>query len=268
MKLSRRSFLGLAGTGILAASMPRSVFATIEGGTLPDYSFIQLTDTHVPDESGIERTTKVVEAINSFLLPYDSIIHTGDVSHGYGQSEEMKQAHNVLTFNKQTYFVPGNTDVTFHDPGEYEPAFEKEFNKCNWSFSPVPGLRLALFNSQPLSGRAGNAAREKAFERLKKMLSPSMPTILFCHATGMPDFYENEMHDGWKQETLNRWADLMKQGGVFAVMAGHFHRDEMHMMGDIPVHLCAPVVGWWGRQTTFRHWTLKDGSLTYRTIYV
>jgi len=268
MKLSRRSFLQLAGTGVLAASMPRSVFAVIEGGTLPDYSFVQLTDTHVPDESGIERTAKAVDAVNSLTLPYDSIIHTGDVSHGYGKPEDMKQAHDLLKFNKKTYFVPGNTDVTFHDPGEYEVAFEKEFGACNRSFAPVSGLRLALFNSQPLSDRAGDAARERAFERLKAMLAPSMPTILFCHSTGMPDFYENGMHEGWMQETLNRWAEIMKQGGVFAVLAGHFHRDELHMMGDIPVHLCAPVVGWWGRQTSFRHWIFQNGRLTYRTIYV
>jgi hypothetical protein len=66
MKLTRCSFLGLAGTGILPASVPRPVFANTENKTLPDYSFIQLTDTHVPDESGIERTGKVVDAINNF----------------------------------------------------------------------------------------------------------------------------------------------------------------------------------------------------------
>jgi predicted MPP superfamily phosphohydrolase len=85
MKLTRRPFLRMAVTGILAASVPKLVFAETDSKTLTDYSFIQLTDTHVQDESGIERTRAVVEAINSFSLPYDSIIHTGDVSHGYGR---------------------------------------------------------------------------------------------------------------------------------------------------------------------------------------
>ena len=67
---------------------------------------------------------------------------------------------------------------------------------------------------------------------------------------------------------MSKWTTLMKQGGVFAVLAGHFHRDEHHMLGGIPVNICAPVVGWGGRQSTFRHWVVKDGVLTYRTIYV
>ena len=268
MELTRRSFLGSAGAGILAASMPKLVFAETDSKTLPEYSFIQLTDTHVPDESGIERTRAVVEAINSFSLPYDSIIHTGDASHSHGNAEDMRKAHELLRFKKKAYFIPGNADITFEEPDKYEPVFEDEFGPCNQSFTPVPGLRFALFNSQALSDRANASVREKAFDKLKKMLSPSMITILFCHATGLPDFYENQMHNGWKEETRSRWTKLMKQGGVFAVMAGHYHRDESHMLDNIPVHLCAPVVGWWGRQTTFRHWTLKDGRLTYRTIYV
>jgi hypothetical protein len=186
MKLTRRSFLGLTGTGILAASMPRSVFPGIEDKALPDYSFIQLTDTHVPDESGIVGTRAVVEAINNFSLPYDSIIHTGDVSHSHGNAEDMRKAHELLRFKKKAYFIPGNADITFEEPDKYEPVFEYEFGPCNHSFMPVPGLRFALFNSQALSDRAGKPIREEAFEKLKMMLSPSMPTILFCHAIGMP----------------------------------------------------------------------------------
>ncbi|MCK4960631.1 MAG: hypothetical protein KAT00_14565, partial [Planctomycetes bacterium] len=64
------------------------------------------------------------------------------------------------------------------------------------------------------------------------------------------------------------WTSIMKRGGVFAVLAGHFHRDEYHLANGIPFYICPPVVGWWGRQSTFRHWTLKNGMLTYRTVYV
>jgi hypothetical protein len=61
---------------------------------------------------------------------------------------------------------------------------------------------------------------------------------------------------------------MMKDAGVFVVLAGHFHRDEMHICNGIPFHIAAPVVGWWGRQSSFRHWVMKEGKLTYRTIYV
>jgi hypothetical protein len=43
MKFTRRSFWKLAGTGIFAASMPKSARSDAEG-KMPDYSFIPLTD--------------------------------------------------------------------------------------------------------------------------------------------------------------------------------------------------------------------------------
>jgi 3',5'-cyclic AMP phosphodiesterase CpdA len=268
MKFTRRSFLQLSGTGILAAVMPETAFGDNKSKSESNCSFIQLTDTHVPDESGIERTAKVVEAINKFSLPYDLIIHTGDVSHSHGNAEIMKKAHDLLKFNKKICYVPGNADITFEETEKYEPVFENEFGPCNQSFLVSSNLRFALFNSQAISDRAAESTRQKALDKLKAMLTPSIPTILFCHATGQPDFYENEMHNGWKDDTMNKWTSIMTQGGVFAVLAGHFHRDESHRMGNIPVYICAPVVGWWGRQTAFRHWTLQNGVLTYRTIYI
>lgn len=266
--LNRRTFLGVAGTGTLAALIPTSGGATTTHTTCPTLSFLQLSDTHIPTTSGLARTRRVVEAIQTCSLPYDLIVHTGDVSHGRGNVDDMTHAHRVLTFTKPTYFVPGNHDVTFDHPEAYEPVFSRLFGPCNHAFSPVPGVRFVLLNSQALSDRADAFIREQALEDLTNLLSPSMPTIVFCHATGLPDFYENTMHPGWNTDTMTTWAAIMKHGGVFAVLAGHFHRDECHVLGTITVHLCAPVVGWWGRQATFRHWVLKDGLLTYRTIYV
>ena len=60
----------------------------------------------------------------------------------------------------------------------------------------------------------------------------------------------------------------MKRRGVFAVIAGHFHRDELHVIDGLPFYLAGPVINFWGRQTTYRHWTLANGVLSYRTIYL
>jgi 3',5'-cyclic AMP phosphodiesterase CpdA len=267
MRVTRRSFLGVVGTGAVAAALPGSDDRD-KATTVPDCSFIQLTDTHIPDKSGVERSAQVVDAINGCSLSHQLVLHTGDVSNGRGKIEDMKAARDLLRFTKEAHFVPGNHDVTFDQPERHEEAFAEMFGGCNQTVSPAPGLRFALFNSQSLSDRASPSTRQKAFEALEKMLDPPMFTILFCHATGLPDFYNNEMHDGWPAETMIRWVNLMKQGGVEAVLAGHFHRDEQHVVNGIPFCLCAPVVGWWGRQSTFRHWQLKDGALSYRTVYV
>lgn len=269
MAFTRRSFLKMAGVGAtVAATFPQSIFAKNKENSIVNFSFIQLTDTHIPDESGVERSKEVVDAINNFSMPYEMVIHTGDVSNGSGSPEDMKKAFELLKFEKRAYFVPGNHDVTFDHPEKYENIFEGVFGSCNHSFLPFPNLRFVLFNSQPLSDRCQKYVRDQAFSQLEKLLTPSMPTILFCHATGLPDFYQNQMHDGWCKETMNKWADIMMKGDVCAVLAGHFHRDEYHLLGNIPVHICTPVVGWWKRQTTFRYWNLSNNILTYRTIYV
>ena len=268
MPVNRRNFLKLAGLGTLAAVVPKIAYSAQENENT-SFAFVQVTDTHVPNKSGLLRSPKAVEAINNLSLPYDLIIHTGDVSHGHGDRVGMEKAREMLTFKKKTWFVPGNHDVTFDHSEKHEPAFEEVFgNPCYHAIVPRKGLRFVFFNSQPLSSRADAAVRETAYTKLEKTLTPKMPTILFCHATGLPDFYSNKMHGGWGKKTLDRWTAIMRKGGVFAVLAGHFHRDEYHRYNGIPFYIAPPVVGWWGRQTTFRHWKVENGLLSYRTIYV
>jgi hypothetical protein len=64
MALTRRSFFKVSGTGVVAAAIPGSLFADSKNKTIPDFPFIQLSDTHIPDESGIERSKKIIDAIN------------------------------------------------------------------------------------------------------------------------------------------------------------------------------------------------------------
>ena len=49
---------------------------------------------------------------------------------------------------------------------------------------------------------------------------------------------------------------------VVAVLAGHFHRDELHYANGVPIHLCGPVVNMWDRQTCYRHWSIANGTLS------
>jgi hypothetical protein len=95
-----------------------------------------------------------------------------------------------------------------------------------------------------------------------------MPTILCCHVTGIPSFHSNRFHEAWPPETMRTWIDSLKSGGVYAVIAGNFHRDELHVIDGLPFYLAGPVINFWGRQSSYRHWTLADGILSYRTVYL
>jgi 3',5'-cyclic AMP phosphodiesterase CpdA len=276
--VSRRTFLktGAAAFGGVASpslAMPSGLHDI-------DLSFIQLSDTHVsknrlhserqqfdvPAEESIRRSRLVVEDINRCSLPYELIVHTGDVAHTRESNEDFDLAQEILQFQKPAYFVPGNHDVGYSETEKYRPAFEERFGSANQAIEPVPGLRFAFFDSQPLDPRAAGDSTRQAFEHLDRILTPAKPTLLFCHVMGLESFYVNRMHEGWPESIMQRWVERMKKGGVVALLAGHFHRDEFHLVHGMPFYLAGPVINFWGRQTCYRHFRLAGGELTYRTI--
>lgn len=278
LKLSRRDFIA-AGAALVAGPRATPLSPELEG---VDLSFIQLTDTHVstrrlfskrqafdvPSEDSIHRCREVVKAINGCTLPYEMVIHTGDVAHTRETDDDYDLARELHQFDRKTWFLPGNHDLGYSTTHNYRPRFEERFGKTNVSFEPHPGLRFVLFDSQPLDPRCGDEDREWAFKQLDRLLTPSRPTVLFCHCMGLSSFHVNRLWKGWPPAIMDRWTKLMKEGGVVALIAGHFHRDERHIVDGIPFHLCGPVVNMWGRQTCFRHWTIKNGALNYRTVYL
>jgi UDP-2,3-diacylglucosamine pyrophosphatase LpxH len=76
------------------------------------------------------------------------------------------------------------------------------------------------------------------------------------------------MHRGWRKEVREKWERLLNSANVKAVIAGHFHRDEFHWLGEVPLYVAEPVAGYWGRQCTFRIYEYRGGKVGYRTVYV
>jgi UDP-2,3-diacylglucosamine pyrophosphatase LpxH len=91
---------------------------------------------------------------------------------------------------------------------------------------------------------------------------------VFHHTPSVEDFYTNKMHPGWKNEVRDLWSNLLNENNVKAVIAGHFHRDEHHWLGEIPLYVSAPISGYWDRQTTYRIYHYKDENNRYRTQYI
>jgi UDP-2,3-diacylglucosamine pyrophosphatase LpxH len=61
---------------------------------------------------------------------------------------------------------------------------------------------------------------------------------------------------------------LINSYNVKAVIAGHFHRDELHWLENVPLYVSSPVAGYWGRQATFRIYEYSNGKIGYRTQYI
>jgi 3',5'-cyclic AMP phosphodiesterase CpdA len=265
-----------------AAIVGQRSFALPPEAEKASFSFIQVTDTHIsksrlinerrgydlPAEESIRRSRAVVKSINECGLPYDMVFHTGDVAETRDTGEDWDLAREIFDFKKEAWFVPGNHDVGYSNTVEYRPYFERRFGKCFQSMEPVKGLRLVTIDSQAIDPRAHTDDRIFVFEEMDRMLKPAMPTILLCHVTGLDSFHLNQVWKGWPESLMKLWTDHMKKGGVIAVLAGHFHRDEKHIVNGLPFHLCGPVINFWDRQSCYRHWTVENGQLTYRTVYL
>jgi UDP-2,3-diacylglucosamine pyrophosphatase LpxH len=76
------------------------------------------------------------------------------------------------------------------------------------------------------------------------------------------------MYPGWPPAARERFEQLVNAANVKGVLSGHFHRDELHWLGKVPVFVSAPVADYWGRQGSFRLYEYRDGRLSYRTIYL
>jgi len=275
---TRRNMLALGGAAM--AAQP----TLLRGAEIEDleFQFLQVSDTHVsterlldtrqaydvPSEDSIFRTREVVKAINECTMPHELVVHTGDQAHTRAYDDDYDLAHDLLKFDKPAYHVPGNHDLGYSETPKYLPRWEERFGKANQAFEPVDGLRFVMFNSQPLDTRAPREHRDEAMKILDGLLTPAQPTILFCHCMGMASFHVNQLWDGWPDIIMKPWISRMKEGGVMAVLAGHFHRSELYMVDGLPFHISGPVINFWGRQTCFHHWALANGQLTKRTIYL
>ena len=195
LKLTRRGFL-FGGVALGAGSRALALAPALAG---VEFAFIQVTDTHVskrrlfdarrgydvPADESIRRCRAVVRDINKCSLPYEIVVHTGDVAHTRDTMEDYDLARELLQFDRPAYYVPGNHDVGYSETGAYRPEFEKRFGKCNQAIEPVKGLRIAMIDSQPLDPRADGEDYEQAFAHLDRVLTPAMPTILCCHVMGL-----------------------------------------------------------------------------------
>lgn len=254
----------LAGRGAdQASTKPRDVH----------FYFAQITDTHL-DGQGFHtrRTQKVVEAVNRLPVKVACVVHTGDiVMDRIGDESVRKTALSVLgRLRPRVHFIAGNHDILGRQDlivptaAAYRQAFgplctRAEYHGVVFLFvyteASAKGFRVEGVDALAWLTRALKAARGK-------------PVIVFHHTPSVRDFHSNRFHRGWPEDVRHRWVRLLNAHNVKAVIAGHFHRDEHHWLGNVPLYVCSSVAGYWGRQATFRLYEYRNGKVGYRTVYI
>ncbi|MFC2083439.1 metallophosphoesterase family protein [Bacteroidota bacterium] len=234
------------------------------------FYFIQITDTHFESGDNLDRTQKAVELINNLPMKINCVVHTGDITTNKLEDEKLVDSGlSILEkFTVPIHYVPGNHDILSQKlESTYKVYIEKfgglisqaEYDNVLFLFVYTEPLRksLTIKGYQPM----------KQLEELLKK-SSGKPVIIFHHAPSVDDFYNNKFHKSWEKEIREKWVKLINAYNVKAVIAGHFHRDEHHWLGDIPLYISSPISGYWGRQATFRIYEYSNGKIGYRTQYI
>ena len=254
--------------------IPVFLFAVIapaeENEFNPHFYFVQITDTHWGDFDHFDRTQKVVNMINALPMPIKCVVHTGDITMDKLEDESVVQdGIKILgALKAPVHFTPGNHDILRQRYDATQKVYAKYFGSLITE-AEYDGIVFLMVYTEPLT----QFFPVETFKPLTELAgalkrSKGKPVIVFHHSPSVGDFYNNVMHYRWPDEIREKWVALLNSYNVKAVIAGHFHRDEHHWIGNIPLYVSSSIGGYWGRQATFRIYEYKDGKIGYRTQYV
>ncbi len=234
------------------------------------FYFVQITDTHFGQEDHAKRARQVIQAVNKLPLEIQFVVHTGDIT--MDKLEDVPTRADALAafklLKQPVHYIPGNHDILRQKHAVTTQAYRDHFGELVTQ-KEYEGVVCLFIYTEPLAKDFSVSAYD-ALDELEKKLESSAgkPVLVFHHTPSVEDFYLNRMHPGWEKGVREQWIALLNRYDVKGVIAGHFHRDEHHWLGNVPLYICPPVAGYWGRQATFRIYEYKDGKIGYRTQYI
>jgi DNA repair exonuclease SbcCD nuclease subunit len=232
------------------------------------FFFVQVTDAHMGQDDHFERMREVVRQIVELPMDIEFVVLTGDVVDDcITDSEIVDQVFQTLEpLRVPVHFLPGNHDILEENIAETTAAFTNRFGPLI-SSAEYGGVRCVFVYTEPLTGEVEIPGYDP-LNALEPLLA-GQDVLVFHHTPSVDSFYNGKAHTGWgRKEVGPLWVDLLNFYDVKAVIAGHFHSDEMHWLGEVPLFVCPPVSGRFGRQGSFRIYEYDDGQISYRTVYL
>lgn len=235
------------------------------------FFFVQMTDTHFGADDNLGRGQRLVELINQLPVPVEFVVHTGDILADLILEPRVVDRTLEVMAGLQAphFYVPGNHDIPKTDTDRALAIYLDRFGPLVQS-EEFGGVVAIFIYMEPaardwplISGYDPLTELEKALER-----AGDRPVLLFQHSPPVGGHFRNIFQPGWKDEQRQRWEALVRGHKVKGVFTGHFHKDELHWIGEVPLFVAPPVSGSWGRQGTIRLYEYQDGKVSYRTIYL
>lgn len=235
-----------------------------------DFYFVQITDTHLGFKKHSKKTEKIIESINSLPQDIKFVALTGDIFQNNLEDDNVVDQYLEFRdmFDDTLLVAPGNHDLL---PWDYENLRNKYIDRVAPlnHIKNIDGVECVFFYSIPLADTVlfDYNDQKKWIENTLDSLKGS-PVVIFHHQPSVTDFYNNSNHHSWPPVVLDYWTNLLNQYDVKAVITGHFHRDELHWLKNVPVYVASSIAGFWGRQASFRIYHYQKGKLSYQTVYL
>jgi 3',5'-cyclic AMP phosphodiesterase CpdA len=244
--VDRRGFLKCmqwAGAGVIwsmAGGVPTSRLLGAPKPKSEDFSFVQISDSHIgfdkaanPDVNATFQAA--VDKINAMAHQPDFLLHTGDLTH-LAKASEFDTLDQMLrgVKQKQTFFVPGEHDLTGDEGAQYRERFGKGTMGTGWQSFDHKGVHfIGLNNASQLEGMGSIGDPQMAW--LKKdiaKLGASTPIVVFAHIPLWAAYPEW----GWATKDSAQALDLLKRFGSVTVLNGHIHQVMQKVEGNVTFH--------------------------------
>lgn len=248
--VDRRGFLkcmAWAGAGVVWAmkgGILQSHAFGAEAAASGDFSFIQLSDSHVGFNKGVYS-----DVVGTFKLAVDRAnalpqrpalaLHTGDLTH-LSKPAEFDTVQQVMNSIKteRCFYVPGEHDYFVDDGAAYRERFGKNTIGPGYHSFDYRGVHfVGLVNVANLaSGKTAlGVLGADQLEWLKKdvaSLAASTPIVVFAHVP----LWVVYPQWGWGTDDGAAALELLKRFGSVSVLNGHIHQVLQKVEGNVTFH--------------------------------
>lgn len=232
------------------------------------FYFVQISDAHFGSDDHFERGREAVKQITALPMDIAFVVMTGDIfDDNITDADVVDQVFQTLEpLAVPIHFLPGNHDILEENIAETVAAYTNAFGPLITS-AEYNGVQCVFVYTEPLTEEVVIPGYDPLVEL--ELLLEKKETLVFHHTPSVDSFYNGKAHAGWGRMAAGpRWVDLLNRYDIKAVIAGHFHRDELHRLGDVPLYVAPPLSSRFGRQGSFRIYEYRDGRLSYWTCYL
>lgn len=242
--IDRRNFLKLGAIGGGAIFMSGLYGQACAAGTLDDFYFVQLSDTHwgfsgAPNPDAANTLRKAVATVNALEIQPDFVVFTGDLTHTTDDPQERRK--RMAEFKdivaglkvKTVRFMPGEHDASL-DNGT---AFKEFFGETYYTFDHKGIHFITLDNVSDPGAKIGEAQLAWLANDLAR-LDKEAPVIVLTHRPlfDLAPKWDWATRDGDKAIAL-----LMPYTNV-TVFYGHIHQEHHHETGHIAHHAAKSLI--------------------------